>query len=101
MIVLLAGRVARRKVLTLFSRDPLWMAVSLAAETINQGLVYGACWVVVYEVGSCVDNVVCAGVGLRAALLAVGMTSVFVVVACCVMGARVCGSLVVLQGLVC
>ena len=76
------------------------MAVILATKTINQGLVYGAFWVVVYEVGYCVDNMVRAGVGLRAALLAVGMTSVFVVVACCILGARVSGLLVVLQGLV-
>ena len=77
------------------------MAVRLAAKTMNQGLVYGACWVVVYEVGYCVDNMVRAGVGLRAASLAVGMTSVVVVVAYCIPGARVCGLLLVLQGLVC
>ena len=54
----------------------------LATKTVNQGLVYGACWVVVYELGSCVDNIVRAGFGLRAVSLAVGMVSVFVVVAC-------------------
>ena len=72
------------------------MAVRLAAKTINQGLVYGVCWVVVYEVGSCVDNLVCAGVGVRVASLAVGMTSVFVVVACCILGAHVYVLLMVL-----
>ena len=72
------------------------MAVRLAAKTMNQGLVYGACWVIVYEVGSCVDTIVRAGVGLRAALMAVRMTSVFVVVAGCILGAGVYGMLMVL-----
>ena len=76
------------------------MAVRLAGETINQGLVYEACWVVVYEVGYCVASAVCAGVGLRAVSLAVRMTSVVVVVACYILGAIVCSLLVVFQGLV-
>ena len=77
------------------------MVVRLAAKIINQGLVYGACWVVVYEVGYCVDNTVCAGFGVRAASLAVGMTSVVVVVAGCIQCAGIYGWLMVLQGLIC
>ena len=37
------------------------MVVILTTKTINQGLVYGAFWVVVYEVGYCVDNMVRGG----------------------------------------
>ena len=72
------------------------MAVRLAAETINQGLVYGACLAVVYEVGYCIASAVCAGVGLGPASLAVEMTSVVVVVACCILGAEVYVLLMVL-----
>ena len=72
------------------------MAVRLATETINQGLVYGACWVVVYEVGYCIAGAVRAGLGLGPASLAVEMTSVVVVVACCMLGADVYVLLIVL-----
>ena len=65
------------------------MVVRLAAKIINQGLVYGACWVVVYEVGYCVDSVFRTGFVLRLVLLAIGMTSVVMVVACCILGAGV------------
>ena len=65
------------------------MAVRLAAKTVRQEVVYGACWVGGRVVGYCVERHVLTRVGLGAALLAVGMTSVVVAVAVCIMGAEV------------
>ena len=65
------------------------MAVRLAAKTVRQEVVYGACWVGGEEVGYCVERPVLTKVGLGAALLAVRMTIVVVVVAVCILGAEV------------
>ena len=65
------------------------MAVRLAAKTVRQEVVYGACWVGGGVVGYCVERQVLTRVGLGAASLAVGITSVVVVVVVCIMGAEV------------
>ena len=65
------------------------MAVWLTAKTVRQEVVYGAYWVGDGVVGYCVERQVLTRVGLGAASLAVGMTSVVVVVAVCIMGAEV------------
>ena len=65
------------------------MAVRLAAKTVRQEVVYGACWVGGGVGGYCVERQVLKRVGLGAASLAVGMASVVVVGAVCIMVAWV------------
>ena len=65
------------------------MAVRFPAKTVRQEVVYGACWVGGGVVGYCVERQVLTRVGLGVASQTVGITSVVVVVAVCIMDAEV------------